>query len=170
MCAAYQRNHTSDPMIIHTAGMRLHNYINEVGPQIWPVVPENVCIATLNIIVQDVANDRSVIEPYANCTPELCHNGGTCVPVQNGTEQVCYCPEGFQGTRCQYECSLMYEILERIEFVFLVYPFIRNFTATTSSVDVISTESLVPRCGHHFWAKSEAPTLYKGGCSVHSKI
>uniref|UniRef100_A0A915AIW5 EGF-like domain-containing protein n=1 Tax=Parascaris univalens TaxID=6257 RepID=A0A915AIW5_PARUN len=41
----------------------------------------------------------------ANCTPELCHNGGTCVPVQNGTEQVCYCPEGFQGTRCQYDIN-----------------------------------------------------------------
>lgn len=38
----------------------------------------------------------------ANCTSELCHNGATCIPAQNGTEEICQCSLGFQGSRCQY--------------------------------------------------------------------
>ena len=43
----------------------------------------------------------------ANCTPELCHNGGTCIPVADDSEQLCHCPEGFQGSLCQYGNSLL---------------------------------------------------------------
>ena len=33
------------------------------------------------------------------CRPGLCFNGGRCVP---SNPQLCSCPEGFQGPRCQY--------------------------------------------------------------------
>lgn len=35
----------------------------------------------------------------AQCSAGLCFNGGHCVP---GSAQLCYCPRGFQGPRCQY--------------------------------------------------------------------
>lgn len=35
----------------------------------------------------------------AQCSTGLCFNGGHCVP---GSAQLCYCPRGFQGPRCQY--------------------------------------------------------------------
>uniref|UniRef100_A0A914CFW4 Uncharacterized protein n=1 Tax=Acrobeloides nanus TaxID=290746 RepID=A0A914CFW4_9BILA len=41
----------------------------------------------------------------ANCTSDLCHNGGTCIPNINGTDQLCHCVDGFQGARCQYDIN-----------------------------------------------------------------
>uniref|UniRef100_A0A0N5AA50 EGF-like domain-containing protein n=1 Tax=Syphacia muris TaxID=451379 RepID=A0A0N5AA50_9BILA len=41
----------------------------------------------------------------ANCTPELCHNGGTCITVNNDSERRCQCPKGFQGSLCQYDVN-----------------------------------------------------------------
>ncbi|VDK65554.1 unnamed protein product [Gongylonema pulchrum] len=39
----------------------------------------------------------------ANCTPDLCHNGGYCQPDKLVTKnEICHCPLGFQGARCQY--------------------------------------------------------------------
>ncbi|XP_015425995.1 PREDICTED: multiple epidermal growth factor-like domains protein 6 [Myotis davidii] len=42
----------------------------------------------------------------AECGAGLCFNGGSCVP---GSAQLCRCPPGFQGARCQHdvdECQL----------------------------------------------------------------
>ncbi|GMR39063.1 hypothetical protein PMAYCL1PPCAC_09258, partial [Pristionchus mayeri] len=39
----------------------------------------------------------------ANCSADLCHNGGTCLPIRNGTDQLCDCVSGFTGARCQYD-------------------------------------------------------------------
>jgi hypothetical protein len=41
----------------------------------------------------------------ANCTADLCHNGGTCLPIRNGTEQICDCLSGFTGAKCQYDVN-----------------------------------------------------------------
>ena len=35
----------------------------------------------------------------AECSVGLCFNGGSCEP---GSAQLCHCPPGFQGPRCQY--------------------------------------------------------------------
>ncbi|VDL65192.1 unnamed protein product [Nippostrongylus brasiliensis] len=42
---------------------------------------------------------------YPNCTADLCHNGGTCIPFQNGTEDICQCAPGFTGSKCQYDIN-----------------------------------------------------------------
>uniref|UniRef100_A0A1I7T2K1 Multiple epidermal growth factor-like domains protein 6 n=1 Tax=Caenorhabditis tropicalis TaxID=1561998 RepID=A0A1I7T2K1_9PELO len=42
--------------------------------------------------------------PISNCSSDLCHNGGTCVPSDN-EEQVCECPHGFTGAKCQYDVN-----------------------------------------------------------------
>uniref|UniRef100_A0A915JQ96 Multiple epidermal growth factor-like domains protein 6 n=1 Tax=Romanomermis culicivorax TaxID=13658 RepID=A0A915JQ96_ROMCU len=39
-----------------------------------------------------------------NCTSDLCYNGGTC-EGSNYTAKLCQCPEGFQGSRCQYDIN-----------------------------------------------------------------
>ncbi|VDO36615.1 unnamed protein product, partial [Brugia timori] len=42
----------------------------------------------------------------ASCTPELCHNGGTCQPsTSDKSEEICRCLPGFQGARCQYDIN-----------------------------------------------------------------
>ncbi|KAK6016146.1 EGF-like domain protein, partial [Ostertagia ostertagi] len=41
----------------------------------------------------------------ANCTADLCHNGGTCIPFRNGTEDICECAPGFTGSKCQYDIN-----------------------------------------------------------------
>ncbi|XP_045659333.1 multiple epidermal growth factor-like domains protein 6 [Ursus americanus] len=42
--------------------------------------------------------DQGCLSPQ--CSAGLCFNGGHCVP---GSAQLCYCPPGFQGPRCQYD-------------------------------------------------------------------
>uniref|UniRef100_A0A158P8J0 Multiple epidermal growth factor-like domains protein 6 n=1 Tax=Angiostrongylus cantonensis TaxID=6313 RepID=A0A158P8J0_ANGCA len=41
----------------------------------------------------------------ANCTSDLCHNGGTCIAFRNGTEEICECAAGFTGAKCQYDVN-----------------------------------------------------------------
>ncbi|XP_053776938.1 multiple epidermal growth factor-like domains protein 6 [Desmodus rotundus] len=38
----------------------------------------------------------------AECSVGLCFNGGSCEP---GSAQLCHCPPGFQGPRCQYDVN-----------------------------------------------------------------
>ncbi|CAI2352388.1 unnamed protein product [Caenorhabditis sp. 36 PRJEB53466] len=40
-----------------------------------------------------------------NCSADLCHNGGTCVASETDNEQVCECPPGFTGAKCQYDVN-----------------------------------------------------------------
>lgn len=45
---------------------------------------------------------KNIFETFlssANCTVDLCYNGGSCT---GDREQLCICVDGFQGSRCQY--------------------------------------------------------------------
>lgn len=42
--------------------------------------------------------------PLANCTSDLCQNGGTCLPTPDSA-QLCLCPVGFHGSMCQFDVN-----------------------------------------------------------------
>ncbi|XP_056651947.1 multiple epidermal growth factor-like domains protein 6 [Monodelphis domestica] len=47
-----------------------------------------------------LSNDEGCLYPV--CNYGVCFNGGNCV---EGSAQLCHCPPGFQGPRCQYDVN-----------------------------------------------------------------